>query len=183
MAVLDGVPVGPLPATDGIVTDRPGLALAVLAADCVPVLAEDVEAGVVGAGHAGRRGAAAGLLTALIEAMTGRGARPDRLRLTLGPAICGRCYEVPTPMQDEVEAQLPGSAVTTWTGTVGLDLRAGLAAAAGRLGVRSVTVDPRCTYEDPGLFSHRRDAPTGRQAGLIWLPGPTSGRSARHAIG
>ncbi len=181
VAVLDHLPAGPLPATDGVVTDRPGLALAVLAADCVPVLAEDPVAGVIGAGHAGRRGAAAGLLPALIEAMAGRGARPDRVELTLGPAICGRCYEVPAQLQAEVEAQLPGSAVTTWAGTSGLDLRAGLVAAAGRLGVSSVTVDPRCTREDLGLFSHRRDAPTGRQAGLIWRPGPTSGGPARHA--
>ena len=181
VAVLDSLPAGPLPATDGIVTDRRGLALAVLAADCVPVLAVDPDAGVIGAGHAGRRGAASGLLTALVEAMAGRGARPARLRLTLGPAICGRCYEVPAEMAAEVEARLPGSAATTWTGSTGLDLRAGLAAAAGRLGISSINVDARCTREDPALFSHRRDAPTGRQAGLIWLAASASGRPARHA--
>ena len=160
------------PATDVLVTDRPELVLAVLVADCVPVLAADPVAGVVGAAHAGRRGAAAGVLPALLDAMSGLGARPARIEVQLGPAICGRCYEVPEPMRAEVDAALPGSASTTTAGTPGLDLRAGLAAQALALGVVAVTVSPRCTFEDRNLFSHRRDAPTGRQAGLIWSANP-----------
>ena len=183
VAVLERAPAGPLPATDGMVTDRPGLALATLAADCVPVLALDPVARVVGAGHAGRRGAAGGLLPALLDAMVGRGARPDRIELTLGPAICGQCYEVPFDMQAEVETQLPGSAVRTRSGTAGLDLRAGLVAQAGRLGIGPPVLDPRCTSEDRNLFSHRRDAPTGRQAGLIWLTGPPAGRPVQNPTG
>ena len=157
--------------TDALVTDRPGLALAVLVADCVPVLAADPVAGVIGAAHAGRRGAAAGVLPALLDAMQRIGARPERMRIHLGPAICGRCYEVPAEMQADVEAKLPGSASTTTLGTPGLDLRAGLARQARSVGALA-EIDPRCTFEDPNLFSHRRDAPTGRQAGLIWNVNP-----------
>src|SRR5918994_4947101 len=75
----------------------------------------------------------------------------------LGPAVCGACYEVPAAMRDEVEAALPGSATTTRGGTPGLDLRAGLARQLTGLGVARVVLDPRCTAEDPTLFSHRRD--------------------------
>ena len=89
--------------------------------------------------------------------------------MLLGPAICGRCYEVPAAMRDEVEAALPGSAAVTHRGTPGLDLRAGLARQLRGAGVAGVAVDPRCTAEDPDLFSHRRDGTTGRQAGLIWI--------------
>ena len=72
-------------------------------------------------------------------------------------------------MRDEVEAALPGSASVTHRGTPGLDLRAGLARQLRAAGVAGVAIDPRCTLNDPDLFSHRRDAPTGRQAGLIWI--------------
>ena len=75
-------------------------------------------------------------------------------------------------MRDEVEAALPGSASTTDRGTPGLDLRAGLPGSSREPGSPQVVVDPRCTYTDPALFSHRRGAPTGRFAGLIWMPEP-----------
>jgi YfiH family protein len=157
---------------DGIVTDAPGVVLGVLAADCVPILAGDDRAGVLGAAHAGRRGAAGGIGVRLIEAMVARGAAVGHITVWLGPAICGRCYEVPPAMCDEVDAALPGSAGRTERGTAGLDLRAGLRRQLSTLGVRRVDVDTRCTYTDPELFSHRRGAPTGRQAGLIWrMPG------------
>lgn len=153
---------------DGIVTAAPGIVLGVLAADCVPILAADARAGVIGAAHAGRRGAAAGIGVRLISAMADLGASVHDVTVKLGPAICGRCYEVPAPMQDEVERTLSGSAVQTDRGTPGLDLREGLRRQLGALGVARVEVDTRCTHTDPELFSHRRGAPTGRQAGLIW---------------
>jgi YfiH family protein len=162
---------GPLPGTDGIVTSRRDLALAVLVADCVPILAVDPTAGVIGAAHAGRIGAAHGIGPELITTMVDAGADPTRLQILLGPAICGRCYEVPPDMQDDVESSLPGSACDTADGTNGLDLRAGLAAQFVAAGVPTVVVDQRCTREDPDLFSHRRSGRTGRQAGLIWMPG------------
>ncbi|GGM11618.1 peptidoglycan editing factor PgeF [Nakamurella endophytica] len=161
---------GPFEATDGLVTDRPGTALAVLVADCVPVLAADPVAGVVGVAHAGRRGAAAGILGRLLAALEDLGGSTGRTQVLLGPAICGRCYEVPDDLQDEVERQLPGSACRTADGTGGLDLRAGLAAQLAGLGVARWRVDPRCSREDGTLFSHRRmgGARTGRFAGVVW---------------
>ena len=70
---------------------------------------------------------------------------------------------------NEVQAALPGSASRTRTGSPGLDLRAGLTAQLAMLGVRKVGTDPRCTLEDPDLFSHRREGRTGRQAAVTWL--------------
>lgn len=169
VATVDVAPPADVPGTDAAVTATPGLALAVLAADCVPVLLADPVAGVVGAAHAGRAGAASGILPATVAAMAALGAKPDRVEVLLGPAVCGGCYEVPAAMRDEVEALLPGSAARTRAGTPSLDLRAGLRGQLAGLGVAAVGIDPRCTVEDPSLFSHRREGRTGRQAGLIWL--------------
>ena len=72
-------------------------------------------------------------------------------------------------MQAAVESRLPGSAVRPGPGTPGLDLRAGLARAARRAGVDRIVTDPRCTAEDPELYSHRRDGVTGRQAAVAWI--------------
>lgn len=154
---------------DAVVTDVPLLGVAVLAADCVPVLLGDPVAGVVGAAHAGRVGVAAGVVDAVVTEMTALGAEPGRLEVLLGPSVCGRCYEVPPAMRAEVDAVLPGSASTTRTGTAGLDLRAGLVRRLADLGVTKVATDPRCTVEDPDLFSHRRDGRCGRQAAVTWL--------------
>ena len=156
--------------SDGIVTAAAGLGLAVLVADCVPILAGDPVAGVIAAVHAGRRGAAGGIALRALEQMITTGASPGTTHVLLGPAICGGCYEVPAQLRDEVEAALPGSACTTDRGSPGLDLRAGLARQLRAAGVGSVVIDSRCTYTDPDLFSHRRGAPTGRFAGLVWMP-------------
>lgn len=155
--------------TDGLVTTRPGLALVVVTADCVPVLMADARAGVVAAVHAGRVGAAGGIVARALETMVDAGADAGDVSVLLGPAVSGRNYEVPEAMAAEVEEALPGSRTTTRRGTAGLDLRAGIAAQLRGLGVRAIDVDPRCTVEDRNLFSHRRDNPTGRLASLIWL--------------
>jgi YfiH family protein len=172
VAVVDAVP-GPgepdRPGTDAAVTVLPAVALAVLTADCVPVLLADPLAGVVGAAHAGRVGAAGGVLGATLTAMVGLGARVGNCEALLGPAVCGACYEVPAAMRDEVEGALPGSATRTRRGTPGLDLRAGLRRQLAGLGVARVGVDPRCTVEDPDLYSYRRDGRTGRLAAVTWL--------------
>jgi YfiH family protein len=159
--------------TDGLVTTTPSLALAVVTADCVPVLMADARAGVVAAVHAGRVGAANGIVARALETMLEAGASVGDVSVLLGPAVSGRNYEVPAEMAADVEAALPGSRTTTGKGTPGLDLRAGIATQLKNLGVTSVDIDPRCTVEDRNLFSHRRDAPTGRLASLIWLePAP-----------
>lgn len=155
--------------TDALVTAVPGLALAVVSADCVPVLLADARAGVVGAAHAGRVGAAAGVVLRTLEAMVGIGAHVEDISAVLGPAVSGRNYEVPEEMAADVESRLPGSRTTTARGTPGLDLRAGIARQLLAAGVGAVEIDPRCTVEDPDLFSHRRGAPTGRLACLVWI--------------
>jgi YfiH family protein len=160
---------GPVPETDAAVTAMSGLALAVMTADCVPVLLADLDAHVIGATHAGRAGAVAGIVPRTLDAMARLGARPERIQVTIGAAICGRCYEVPAGLCDAVEEVLPGSACRTGDGTAGLDLRAGVIRQLAGHGVTDVSCDPRCTAEDPDLYSFRRDGVTGRQAGLVWL--------------
>jgi YfiH family protein len=155
--------------TDALVTTTSRLALAVVTADCVPVLIGDARAGVVAAVHAGRVGAQKGIVARAVEAMLGLGARVDDISALLGPAVSGRNYEVPEEMAAEVEASLPGSRTTTSRGTPGLDLRAGIARQLTALGITAVDIDPRCTVDDRNLFSHRRDAPTGRLASLVWM--------------
>ncbi|MGB9225755.1 laccase domain-containing protein, partial [Mycobacterium sp.] len=119
--------------------------------------------------HAGRVGAQRGVVARAVEAMLKLGAQAGDISALLGPAVSGANYEVPAAMADEVEAALPGSRTTTSAGTPGLDLRAGIACQLRDLGVASIDVDPRCTVADPTLFSHRRSAPTGRLASLVWM--------------
>jgi polyphenol oxidase len=169
VAVVDGPQDSAVPATDALVTATPGLVLCVLVADCVPVLLADPVAGVVAAVHAGREGVRQGVVPATLSAMASLGARARHVSALLGPAVCGDCYEVPADMQADVARIAPSAAVRTRTGTPGLDLRAGVEEILRRAGIPDVVQDPRCTVEDPHLFSHRRDGVTGRQAGIIWL--------------
>jgi polyphenol oxidase len=157
------------PQVDATFTDRAGVALAVQVADCAPVLLADPVAGLVGAAHAGRPGMAAGVVPALVAAMTDRGADPSRMHAIIGPSICGRCYEVPAQLRDEVAAAVPGSACVTATGTPGIDLRSGLHRQLASAGLSEIADDARCTSESGELYSYRRDGRTGRFAGLIWL--------------
>jgi hypothetical protein len=168
VVVVDG-PGDTVDNADGLVTAEPRLALAVVTADCVPVLMADARAGVVGAVHAGRVGAQNGVVIRGVEQMERAGARAADISVLLGPAASGRNYEVPPDMADEVEAALPGSRTTTSRGTAGLDLRAGITRQLRGLGVSAIDVDPRCTIDDDTLFSHRRGAPTGRLASLVWI--------------
>jgi YfiH family protein len=153
---------------DAVVTTRTDLVLATLAADCLPILAADPEAGVIGAAHSGRLGTLRGVAAALVKGMADQGADPGRIRVALGPAICGSCYEVPAEMRDQVARTTPEGAGTTAEGTPSVDLRAAVTAQLRAAGVGHVTSDDRCTLETPDLFSHRRGAPTGRLAGFVW---------------
>ncbi|MDQ3761859.1 MAG: peptidoglycan editing factor PgeF [Actinomycetota bacterium] len=168
VGVVDGPRPHPVPATDALVTAEPRLAMVVLVADCVPVLLADPVGKVVAAVHAGRMGAQVGVLLATLEAMRRLGARIEEVEVLLGPSACGQCYEVPDQIQADVEARLPGSACRTRWGTTGLDLRAGLWRQLATAGVARIGVDPRCTIEDPALYSYRRDGVTGRLAALTW---------------
>lgn len=155
----------PTPTCDALVTTAPGHVLVVRVADCVPVLLADRRAGVVGAAHAGRNGVAHGVVPATVERMRDLGAR--ELTAWIGPHVCGACYEVPAPMQEDVAAVVPATRSTTRQGTPGLDLGAGVRAQLSSLDVTVRDVS-RCTIESPDLYSHRRDGDgAGRFAGLI----------------
>lgn len=163
----------PVVTADASVTRLEGAALAVLIADCVPVLLADPAARVIGAVHAGRRGLVAGVLQAGLAAAAAEGA--TRLRAVVGPAICGRCYEVPAALRDEVDARVPGAASTTSWGTAALDLVAGVRGILDDAGVRVQVLDA-CTFTDVRWYSHRASGlpgdsarPPGRFAGVVRL--------------
>ncbi|WP_168583705.1 peptidoglycan editing factor PgeF [Gephyromycinifex aptenodytis] len=169
VVVADGPWSGDPPEADAVLTTTPGLALAVLVADCTPVLLVDEEAGVAGAVHAGRPGLLAGVVPAAVHAARDLGAR--RLRAAVGPSVCGRCYEVPAAMREEVAADNPLSATVSWTGTPALDVAAGVVAQLRQLDV-ALTWVPGCTRESPRFYSYRRQPRTGRFAGVVrmWTP-------------
>lgn len=158
------------PPGDLLLTDRDDLALAVLAADCAPILAAGEAADgtlVRAAAHAGRLGVGLGVAHELVAQFARRGV--VRPRVVIGPMICGSCYEVPAAMQRELARAWPEAACSTRTGTPSLDLRAALVAQLTAAGVREgdLTHVRRCTAEDPDLFSYRRDGQTGRLAAVI----------------
>ena len=148
---------------DAYVTRISGLAVAVLVADCVPVLLADPVAGVVGAVHAGRPGVRAGVALRALEAMQDLGAEPGQ-----GPAVCPACYEVPEQMRADVSSVVPATWATSAAGTPALDLRAGLVSALTGRRVRVQVVGP-CTAESPDHYSYRREGTTGRFAGVVWV--------------
>jgi polyphenol oxidase len=160
---------GEAPKGDVIITTRPGLALAVLTADCTPVLLADPAARVAAATHAGRPGLAAGVVPAAVEAMVRLGARPERITAVTGPAVCGRCYEVPAALREEVARLVPAARSETGWGTPALDIPGGVHAQLAGLGVKDRVRSPVCTIESPDHFSYRREQHTGRLAGYVWL--------------
>lgn len=169
VAVVEARPAEP-PEVDALVSVSPDLAVAVVVADCVPVLLADPVAGVVAAVHAGRRGLVAGVVQATLEAMVGRGATTDRIRAAVGPAIAGASYEVPAELRDEVARALPATWSTTSWGTPSLDLPAGVRAILEQEGVREVSVSTRDTFTDDDLFSFRRSPVTGRFGAVVRPP-------------
>ncbi|WP_129663264.1 peptidoglycan editing factor PgeF [Phytoactinopolyspora endophytica] len=155
------------PAVDGMVTASPGLALAVMVADCVPVVLGDPERGIVGVAHAGRPGMAAGVVAAVVKVMRDLGA--ERIVARIGPAVCGACYEVPEAMRADVAAAVPASWATTRHGTPAVDVPGGVLSQLDDLGAEPLAAESPCTIEDPALYSYRRDGVTGRFAGLAWV--------------
>ncbi|WP_115787269.1 polyphenol oxidase family protein [Arthrobacter silvisoli] len=159
-----GDPAEP-PTADAMVST--GQPLAVMVADCVPVVlaGDTVQGPVLGVAHAGRPGVASGVVAATVGEMRQRGA--EGITAWIGPSICGKCYEVPDELRAEVAAAVPETwSVTSW-GTPALDLPAGVRAQLSELGV-PVEYTGECTKDSPGLFSYRRQQQTGRFAGLVW---------------
>lgn len=152
------------PEVDALVSSEPDLALAVLVADCTPVLIADPRAGVIAAVHAGRPGAMSGVVGAAVEAMRDLGARS--LRAVVGPSVCGRCYEVPAAMREDAARRSAVGGTLSWTGTPAIDVAAMV---VEQLTANQVAVQwlRGCTRESPTLYSYRRDRVTGRFAGVM----------------
>ncbi|MDQ0260053.1 polyphenol oxidase family protein [Sinomonas atrocyanea] len=160
----------PVPTADALLSR--GEPLAVMVADCVPVvLVGELADGrpALAAVHAGRPGLVAGVVPEAVARLRDAGAR--RLEAWLGPSICGTCYEVPAQLRDEVEAAVPGTAATTSWGTPALDLPAGVRDQLARADVAVHRGAEACTYEHDEFFSHRRAPGVGRIAGLVWSHG------------
>ncbi len=158
-------PLGQEPVADIVLTTTPGSAVAVLVADCVPVLLAGP--GGVAAVHAGRKGVLAGAVPAAVAALGDHGVPVTHA--AIGPAICGRCYEVPEELRAEASADLPELHATTSWGTPALDLPAGVRAQLHAAGVESVQQHAVCTLEDDRFFSYRRSGVCGRCAGVVRL--------------
>lgn len=156
------------PPADGVVTTTRGLALAVLVADCTPVLLADPAAGVIGAVHAGRPGMTAGIVDRAVTVMREAGA--EQLVAAVGPSVCGRCYEVPEEMRAAAAEVAPESCAVSWSGTPAIDVASGV---VSQLRANDVAVQwvPGCTRESDRLYSYRRDGQTGRFAGVVRLVG------------
>jgi YfiH family protein len=167
------------PEADAMVTDRPGLLLAILTADCAPVLFADVAAGVVGAAHAGWKGALGGVTDATLAAMAALGAWPARTIAAIGPAIGRASYEVDDAFLARFAADDPANERFFVAGRPGhhrFDLAGYVAARLAAAGVATVHVADRDTYaREADYFSYRRathrgEPDYGRQASLIALP-------------
>lgn len=161
---------------DGIIIETArfaevGLAIpaaGVMVADCVPVLLASDDGEVVAAVHAGRAGVVKGIVKEAALAIHRLGIAPHKLHAAIGPAICGNCYEVPEEMRQHVTSHVPASWSRNRWGGPGLDLRAGVASQLRTLGVKVTFISKRCSYEDPNLYSYRRNPVTGRFAGIVW---------------
>jgi YfiH family protein len=152
---------------DAMVTDRPGLALTIRTADCLPVLLADPQAGVVGAAHAGWRGTRLRVVQKTVEAMLALGARVERLRAALGPAIEPDCYQVGAEVVAAYRQALPGSSSRFGRSGRHLDLAAvnqDLLLEAG-LDLHQIEVLRVCTRCDARFASYRRDG-TARSENL-----------------
>jgi len=162
------------PVADAAITDRPGVVVAVLTADCLPVFLTSRRGQIVGVAHAGWRGLAAGVLERTVEAMRRRLTGDDSLQAWMGPAIGQAAFEVGDDVfeafcRDDDESResfLPGARQGKWFADLYLLARIRL----GRAGVHEVGGGGLCTWSDPARFwSYRRRAEGGRMASVIWI--------------
>lgn len=166
------------PRADALVTATPGLALAVLTADCQPVLFADREAGVIGAAHAGWRGAQSGVLESTLDAMEALGAARANITAVIGPTISQRAYEVDTAFADAFLAGDPANERFFTEGAPGklqFDLPAFGLDRLARAGIGRAEWTGHCTYADADRFysyrrtTHRGEADYGRHIAAIRL--------------
>ncbi|WP_375394158.1 peptidoglycan editing factor PgeF [uncultured Sphingomonas sp.] len=175
-AVTVRAPLSDRPQGDALVTDRPGLALGILTADCAPVLLADVQAGVVGAAHAGWKGALAGVTDATVIAMTALGADPARIVAAIGPTIARASYEVDDAFLRRFAAADPANERFFADGRAGhhrFDLEAYVAHRLASAGVGRIEAIGLDTYADADRFysyrraTHRGEPGYGRQIAII----------------
>jgi YfiH family protein len=160
------------PKADAMVTDRPGLALGILTADCAPVLLADASARVIGAAHAGWRGALTGVIDATVKAMARLGADPKRIVAGIGPCIAQRSYEVGSefpapflaadPAHDTLFAPCAAAAARGETKYL-FDLRGFVGAQLGKAGIAQVYDLPHDTCREERFFSYRRACQRGER--------------------
>ena len=149
-------------AADGHVSLAEGTGMAVTIADCVPVFIAH-PSGAAGAIHSGWRGTAARIVERGIDALARRGLPAAELRIHLGPAICGKCYEVSADVFIQLTGRDPGKPTA-------VDLRTLIAAQARAAGVRHLSISDRCTRCDNADFFSHRAGDSGRQLGVIATP-------------
>ncbi|MBO9715085.1 peptidoglycan editing factor PgeF [Sphingomonas sp.] len=169
------------PRGDALVTDRPGLLLGILTADCAPVLLADREAGVIGAAHAGWKGAVAGVTDSTIAAMQKLGARRERIAAAIGPCIARASYEVDEGFLARFVAEDPENERFFAAGRPGhhqFDLEAYVARRLASAGIGRIELLGLDTYADEARFysfrraTHRKEPDYGRQISLIGLADP-----------
>ena len=166
---------GPPPEADALVTATPGLLIGVVTADCVPVLLADRDARVIGAAHAGWRGAAAGVLENTLAAMEALGARRERIAAAIGPAIAQASYEVDSALRDRFPAEAHRFFAPGAPGRWQFDLPGFVAQRLRAAGVGALEDLAQDTYAQEGRFysfrraTHRAEATGGRQTSVIAL--------------
>ena len=179
VAVADAWPDDARPHADALVADRPGLALGILTADCAPILFADPEAGVIGAAHAGWKGALSGVAEATVAAMERLGADRSRIAAAIGPCIARASYEVDDAFRARVRLADPEHDRFFTDGAPGhprFDLEGFVASRLRAAGVTRVQATGLDTYADEARFysfrrsTHRREPGYGRQLSLIALP-------------
>ncbi len=153
------------PKADAMVTDRPGVVLGVMAADCAPVLLADGDARVIGAAHAGWKGALGGVVETTIAAMEKLGARRERLKVVVGPCIGRDSYEVgpefPTPFLAQDDANKAFFKASPRAGHFIFDLAGYLVTRIGRVGVAATATGHDTLTATDDFFSYRRNTLDG----------------------
>jgi YfiH family protein len=180
LAVTAPWPNDARPKVDGVATDRPGLALGILTADCAPILLADREAGVIGAAHAGWKGALAGVIEATLGVMESLGAERARIAAAVGPCIARRSYEVDEGFLRRFTEIDPENARFFSDGVRAdrrqFDLEAFVLSRLAAAGLRRIEALGEDTYSQPDRFfsyrraTHRGEPDYGRQISLIALP-------------
>ncbi len=163
------------PHADAIVTDRPGLLLGILTADCAPILLANSQAGVIGAAHAGWRGAVAGVAASTVAAMETLGARRDRIVAAVGPCIARGNYEVDHAFAERLGPDADRFFTDGPSGKPHFDLESFVVASLAEAGIGRIEASGLDTYAEPDRFysyrraTHRGEPDYGRQLSLIGL--------------